>query len=84
MSYYIKRLINNAVLLLILMLGSICEVGALVPSPVTNNPPDFYKQWIPSPPTCSVLSPAESNIIFLVHRGFYAPYTILYPLPINN
>jgi hypothetical protein len=80
----IKRLINNAVLLLILALGSICEVGAPVPSPVTDNPPDFRKQWIPSPPTRSVLSPAESDMIFPVHRGIYAPHTILYPSPVDN
>lgn len=81
-SRHIKRLINNAILLLILMLGSICEVGAPVPSPVTNNPLDFRKQWIPGPPTRSVLSPAKSDIIFPVHRG--APHTIPYPSPVDN
>lgn len=83
-SRCIERSINNAVLLLVLILGSICEVGALVPSPVTNNSLDFRKQWIPGPPIYSVLSPAESDIIFPVHGGFYAPHTIPYPLPVDD
>ncbi|KAH3171345.1 hypothetical protein KXW49_009403 [Aspergillus fumigatus] len=83
-SRRIERSIDNAVLLLVLALGSICEVGAPVPGPVTDNPPDFRKQWIPGPPTRSVLSPAESDIIFPVHGGFYAPHTIPYPSPVDD
>lgn len=81
-SRRIERSIDNAVLLLVLALGSICEVGAPVPGPVTDNPPDFRKQWIPGPPTRSVLSPAESDIIFPVHGG--APHTIPYPSPVDD
>ncbi|KAG2001016.1 hypothetical protein GB937_010596 [Aspergillus fischeri] len=44
MSHRIKKSINNTILLLMLALGSICEVRAPVPSPVTDNPPDFRKE----------------------------------------
>jgi hypothetical protein len=83
-SRRVKISINNTVLLLILTLGSICEVRAPVPSPVTDNPPDFRKEWIPGPPTHSILSPAESTMILAEQGGFYAPHTVPYPSPVNN
>jgi hypothetical protein len=83
-SRRVEKSINNTVLLLVLALGSICEVGAPVPSPVTDNPPDFCKEWIPGPPTCSVLSPAKSAMILIEQGGFYAPHTVPYPSPVND
>jgi hypothetical protein len=83
-SRRIEKSIDNAVLLLVLALGSICEVGAPVPGPVTDNPPDFRKEWIPGPPTRSALSPAESAMILAEQGGFYAPHTIPYPSPVDD
>jgi hypothetical protein len=80
----IKKSINNAVLLLVLSLGSICEVGAPVPGPVTDNPPDFRKEWIPGPPTRSVLSPAGSDMILPAQGSFYAPQAVLSPLSVDS
>jgi hypothetical protein len=83
-SRRVEKSIDNAVLLLVLALGSICEVGAPVPGPVTDNPPDFRKEWIPGPPTRSVLSPAESAMILAEQGGFYAPHTVPYPSPVDD
>jgi hypothetical protein len=80
----IEKSIDNAVLLLVLALGSICEVGAPVPGPINDNPPDFRKEWIPGPPTRSVLSPAGSDMILPNQGGFYAPHTVPYPSPVED
>ncbi|KAB8240229.1 hypothetical protein BDV35DRAFT_402436 [Aspergillus flavus] len=56
----IERSIHNAIILLVLALGSICETDP-VPGPVTDQPVDFRKQKIPGPPTHDILSPAGSG-----------------------
>ncbi|KAF7139663.1 hypothetical protein CNMCM5793_007262 [Aspergillus hiratsukae] len=71
MSRRIEKSIDNAVLLLVLAVGSICEAGPPVPGPVTDTPPDFRKEWIPSPPTRSILSPAGSDMILPAQGSFY-------------
>jgi hypothetical protein len=83
-SRRIEKSLDNAVLLLVLALGSICEVGAPVLGPVTDNPPDFRKEWIPGPPTRSVLSPAGSDMILPEQGSFYAPHTLPYSSPVDD
>ncbi|KAH1323326.1 hypothetical protein KXX47_000814 [Aspergillus fumigatus] len=83
-SRRIEKSIDNAVLLLVLALGSICEVGAPVPGPVTDNPPDFRKEWIPGPPTRSVLSPAGSDMIIPAQGSFYASHAVPSPSPVDG
>ncbi|QMW36968.1 hypothetical protein G4B11_000204 [Aspergillus flavus] len=56
----IEKSIHNAIILLVLALGSICEADP-VPGPVTDQPVDFRKQKIPGPPTHDILSPAGSG-----------------------
>jgi hypothetical protein len=83
-SCRIEKSIDNAVLLLVLALGGICEVGAPVPGPVTDKPPDFRKEWIPGPPTRSVLSPTGSDMIIPAQGSFYTPHTVPSPSPIDD
>ncbi|KAF4207298.1 hypothetical protein CNMCM8927_003572 [Aspergillus lentulus] len=83
-SCRIEMSIDNAVLLLVLALGSICEVGAPVPGPVTDNPPDFRKEWIPGPPTRNVLSPAGSDMILPAQGSFYERQAAPSPSPVDN
>ncbi|GFF97156.1 hypothetical protein IFM47457_11252 [Aspergillus lentulus] len=84
MGCRIKKLINNTILLLVLALGSIYEVGDPVPGPVTDNPLDFYKEWIPSPPTlgevsgqchqaeiCLLINISEMLMLFWVYLIMY-------------
>ncbi|KAE8145200.1 hypothetical protein BDV25DRAFT_133996 [Aspergillus avenaceus] len=56
----IEKSIHNAIILLVLALGSICEAHP-VPGPVTDYPVDFRKEKIPGPSTRTVPSPAESD-----------------------
>lgn len=50
----IDKSIDNAIVLLVLALGAICEWRVLpIPGPVRNHPPDFRKQRIPGPSTSS-------------------------------
>ncbi|KAB8212798.1 hypothetical protein BDV33DRAFT_231553 [Aspergillus novoparasiticus] len=56
----IEKSIHNAIILLVLALGSICEADP-VPGPVTDHPVDFRKEAIPGPPTHAVLSPVGSK-----------------------
>jgi hypothetical protein len=83
-SRRIEKSLDNAVLLLVLALGSICEVGAPVPGPITDNPPDFRQEWIPGPPTRTVLSPAESDMILPVQGRIYTPQAVPYPSPADD
>ncbi|KAE8397232.1 hypothetical protein BDV37DRAFT_292333 [Aspergillus pseudonomiae] len=55
----IERSIHNAIILLVLALGSICEADP-VPGPVTDQPVDFRKQKIPGP-THDIISPTGSG-----------------------
>ncbi|KAF7115349.1 hypothetical protein CNMCM5793_002165 [Aspergillus hiratsukae] len=86
MSRRIEKSIDNAVLLLVLAVGSICEAGPPVPGPVTDTPPDFRKEWIPGPPTRSILSPAGSDMILPAHGSFYAsnPHAVPSPPPVDG
>ncbi|GAB1209616.1 hypothetical protein APSETT445_008397 [Aspergillus pseudonomiae] len=59
-SRRIEKSIYNAIILLVLALGSICEANP-VPGPVTNSPVDFRKETIPGPPTHGLLSPEGSD-----------------------
>ncbi|GMF80970.1 unnamed protein product [Aspergillus oryzae var. brunneus] len=56
----IEKSIYNAIILLVLALGSICEANP-VPGPVTDYQVDFRKETIPGPPTHGILSPAGSD-----------------------
>ncbi|KAB8200440.1 C6 finger domain protein [Aspergillus parasiticus] len=55
----IEKSIYNAIILLVLALGSICEANP-VPGPVTDYQVDFRKETIPGPPH-GILSPADSD-----------------------
>lgn len=56
----VEKSIHNAIILLVLALGSICEANP-VPGPITDQPVDFRKETIPGPPTHDILSPAGSD-----------------------
>ncbi|KAE8421465.1 hypothetical protein BDV36DRAFT_304945 [Aspergillus pseudocaelatus] len=56
----VEKSIHNAIILLVLALGSICEANP-VPGPVTDQPVDFRKETIPGPPTHDIVSPAGSD-----------------------
>ncbi|EAW06308.1 putative C6 finger domain protein [Aspergillus clavatus NRRL 1] len=84
----VEKSIDNAVLLLVLALGSICEVGEPVPGPATDFPPDYRKEWIPGPPTRNILSPAGSDAVLQNQTSFYAPvsnpHAVLSPSTIDG
>lgn len=71
----IEQSIDNAVILLVIALGSICEWKELpVPGSVTDTPPDFRKEQIPGPSlNRSLLSPAASDSALPISNSFYAP-----------
>ncbi|KAB8253919.1 C6 finger domain protein [Aspergillus pseudonomiae] len=56
----VEKSIHNAIILLVLALGSICEANP-VPGPITDQPVDFRKETIPGPPTHDILSPTGSD-----------------------
>ncbi|KAE8353071.1 C6 finger domain protein [Aspergillus coremiiformis] len=58
----IEKSIYNAIILLVLALGSICEANP-VPGPVTDYLVDFRKERIPGPSTRSMLSPTGSDSV---------------------
>jgi hypothetical protein len=86
MDRHIAESSDNAVLLLVLALGSICGQGPPVPGPVTDTPPDFRKEWIPGPPTRSILSPAGSDMILPAQGSFYTsnPHAVPSPSPVDG
>ncbi|EYE97356.1 putative C6 finger domain protein [Aspergillus ruber CBS 135680] len=71
----IEQSIDNAIILLVIALGSICEWKELpVPGSVTDNPPDFRKEQIPGPSlNRSLLSPAASDSALPISNSLYAP-----------
>ncbi|KAI9927385.1 hypothetical protein MW887_002997 [Aspergillus wentii] len=83
--YYTRRIeksIDNAIILLVLAVGSICEWRDLpVPGPVRDTPVDFRKERIPGPPTNSILSPAGSDPAIPQSGSFYAPTSNAFPSP---
>ncbi|THC89533.1 hypothetical protein EYZ11_011022 [Aspergillus tanneri] len=70
-SRRIERSVGNAIILLVLAVGSICEVR-IVPGPVTDTPVDFRKERIPGPTTRSGLSPAGSDSVYQMQSSLYA------------
>ncbi|KAG2411767.1 hypothetical protein HFD88_009323 [Aspergillus terreus] len=61
-SNIIEKSIDNAIVLLVLALGCICEVrDRPVPGPIMDHVVDFRKEQIPGPSTRSMLSPAGSD-----------------------
>lgn len=73
----IEQSIDNAVILLVLALGSICECrDRPVPGPISDSPPDFRKEQIPGPSLMHhrpILSPAGSESAVPMSSSFYAP-----------
>ena len=71
----IEQSIDNAIILLVLALGSICEWrDRPVPGPVTDDPPDYRKEQIPGPSlNRSIVSPAASEPALPMSSSFYAP-----------
>ncbi|KAF7595061.1 hypothetical protein BBP40_007464 [Aspergillus hancockii] len=67
----IKKSIYNAIILLVLGLGSICEAHP-VPGPVTDYPVDFRREKIPGPSTRSMLSPVGSDSVSQPQGSGYA------------
>ncbi|PWY70420.1 C6 finger domain protein [Aspergillus heteromorphus CBS 117.55] len=68
----IEKSLKNAVILLVLALGSICEIRGAVPGPVTDTPVDYRKQKIPGPSTRSILSPANGESIIESQGSLYS------------
>ncbi|KAL4889784.1 hypothetical protein BDV59DRAFT_204975 [Aspergillus ambiguus] len=63
-SIIIEKSIDNAIVLLVLALGCICEVrDRPVPGPLMDHLVDFRKEQIPGPSTRSLLSPAGSDSV---------------------
>ncbi|OJJ67456.1 hypothetical protein ASPBRDRAFT_343320 [Aspergillus brasiliensis CBS 101740] len=58
----VEKSLENAIVLLILALGSICEVQGAIPGPVTDTPVDFQKERIPGPSTRNMLSSAVAGL----------------------
>ncbi|RAL15067.1 putative C6 finger domain protein [Aspergillus homomorphus CBS 101889] len=56
----IEKSFKNAIILLVLALGSICETKPPVPGPVTDIPLDFKMMAIPGPSSRNMLSRADS------------------------
>ena len=74
----IEQSIDNAVILLVLALGSICECrDRPVPGPITDKPRDYRKEQIPGPSLMNrhILSPSGSESAIPVSSSFYAPTT---------
>lgn len=72
----IEQSIDNAVILLVLALGSICECrDRPVPGPVTDKPRDYRKEQIPGPSLMNrhILSPSGSESAMPMSSSFYAP-----------
>lgn len=71
----IEQSIDNAIILLVLALGSICECrDRPVPGPVRDDVPDYRQETIPGPSTSrSILSPAGSDSALPMSSSFYAP-----------
>ena len=60
----IEKSVDNAIILLVFALGSICQVRhGPIPGPVTDEPPDYLKQYIPGPTTRNILSPDGSDSV---------------------
>ncbi|OOF92376.1 hypothetical protein ASPCADRAFT_210245, partial [Aspergillus carbonarius ITEM 5010] len=57
----VEKSLENAIILLVLALGSICDIRGAIPGPVTDTPVDFRKERIPGPSTRSMLSPADTE-----------------------
>lgn len=72
----IEQSIDNAIILLVLALGSICECrDRPVPGPISDSPPDFRKEQIPGPSLMHhrpILSPAASESAVPLSSSFYA------------
>lgn len=82
----VGRNIDNAVILLIFALGSICETKSPLPGPIMDYKIDYRNQHIPGPlpplqpghlngpyAPNGVLSPANSDSALAASQSFYAP-----------
>lgn len=83
----VGRNIDNAIILLVLALGSICETKSPLPGPIMDHKIDYRQQHIPGPlpplqPASlngpyapnGVLSPANSDSALAANQSFYAPH----------
>ncbi|PYH95408.1 C6 finger domain protein [Aspergillus ellipticus CBS 707.79] len=68
----IEKSLENAIILLALALGSICEIRGAVPGPVTDTPVDFRKERIPGPSSRSMLSPADTDSVNHSQGSYYS------------
>ncbi|PYI08954.1 hypothetical protein BO78DRAFT_54343 [Aspergillus sclerotiicarbonarius CBS 121057] len=59
----VEKSLENAIILLVLALGSICDIPGAIPGPVTDTPVDFRKERIPGPSTRSMLSPTDTDSV---------------------
>ena len=75
----IEQSIDNAVILLVLALGSICECrDRPVPGSISDSPPDYRKEQIPGPSLMHhrpMMSPAGSESAMPLSSSFYAAPT---------
>lgn len=85
----VGRNIDNAIILLVLALGSICETKSPLPGPIMDHKIDYRQQHIPGPlpPLQSrtlngpyapngVLSPANSDSALANSQSFYGPQVL--------
>lgn len=68
----VEKSLENAIVLLVLALGSICEVPGAIPGPVTDTPVDFQKERIPGPSTRSMLSSADTELVMQSQGSFFS------------
>ncbi|PYH63207.1 putative C6 finger domain protein [Aspergillus vadensis CBS 113365] len=68
----VEKSLENAIVLLVLALGSICEVQGAIPGPVTDTPVDFQKERIPGPSTRSMLSSADTELVMQSQGSFFS------------
>lgn len=84
----IGRNFDNAIILLVLAIGSICECKSPLPGPIMDPKPDFRNEQIPRPLSGShtangVLSPANSDSTLMPAASLYAlpPQNVAHPFP---
>ncbi|GKZ36697.1 hypothetical protein AbraIFM66950_007872 [Aspergillus brasiliensis] len=68
----VEKSLENAIVLLVLALGSICEVQGAIPGPVTDTPVDFQKERIPGPSTRNMLSSADTELVMQSQGSFFS------------
>ncbi|GKZ74814.1 hypothetical protein AnigIFM50267_001567 [Aspergillus niger] len=67
---HVEKSLENAIILSILALGSICEVQVAIPGLNTDTPADPQKERIFEPSTRSTLTLEETELVFQLRKDF--------------